>query len=394
MVAGWLLALTIVGVRELLGPEGPLSSWLIVHLLLLGAVSNAILIWSVYFSDALLRTSAPSGRRGEGARLVLFNAGALAVVLAMNHDRWGVVAMGAAITAVAVSWHAVVLLGRLSRSLSSRFAVTIRYYVAAAALLVVGVVLGVVMAGDDLSGAVHARLELAHVVINLLGWVGLTVVGTSITLWPTMLRTRVAEDAESAARRALPVLLGGLFAVVGGALTGSRVIAVAGVVGYLGGLMVAVRPHVHETRQRPPAAYATWSVLAGYVWLVVAVAAVGLILATARTWEFAVDSVDHVSAPLLVGFAAQTLLGALSYLLPVVLGGGPSISRATTAIFDVAARPRVAIINVGLVVFLLPVPSAVRTGVAVVVLGLLALFLLLAVRAALVARSLRRQKSP
>ncbi len=42
--------------------------------------------------------------------------------------------------------------------------------------------------------------------VNLLGWIGLTVLGTLVTLWPTMLRTQMADNAESASEHALPVL--------------------------------------------------------------------------------------------------------------------------------------------------------------------------------------------
>ena len=58
--------------------------------------------------------------------------------------------------------------------------------------------------------------------MNLLGWVGLTVVGTPVTLWPTVLRTRIAEGAERAAARARPVLVCSVLVVAGGASGGVR----------------------------------------------------------------------------------------------------------------------------------------------------------------------------
>jgi hypothetical protein len=48
------------------------------------------------------------------------------------------------------------------------------------------------------------RLLLFHAHINLLGFVTLTVLGTLLTLWPTVLRTRIADTAPRAATRALP----------------------------------------------------------------------------------------------------------------------------------------------------------------------------------------------
>jgi nitrite reductase (NO-forming) len=102
----------------------------------------------------------------------------------------------------------------LRRALPSRFGDTVRYYVATGTALPAGVALGVLLARGGLEEQGHARPVVAHALVNLLGWVGLTVVGTPVTLWPTMLRTRIAGGSEQAARRALPVLLAGLAAAV------------------------------------------------------------------------------------------------------------------------------------------------------------------------------------
>lgn len=61
-----------------------------------------------------------------------------------------------------------------------------------------------------------------------------------------------------------------------------------------------------------------------------------------------------------VGFAAQALLGALTYLLPVVLGGGPAGGRRLAGLLDAGWPVRLAALNCGtlLVVLPLPAPSA------------------------------------
>jgi hypothetical protein len=46
--------------------------------------------------------------------------------------------------------------------------------------------------------------------LTLLGWVGLSVLGTLFTLWPTTTGTRITDGTISAARRALPTLAAGL----------------------------------------------------------------------------------------------------------------------------------------------------------------------------------------
>ena len=66
----------------------------------------------------------------------------------------------------------------------------------------------------------HGRLLVAHALANVLGWVGLTLTGTLLTLWPTMLRTRLDPTAERWTRQALPVLTSAIAVAVGGALVG------------------------------------------------------------------------------------------------------------------------------------------------------------------------------
>ena len=201
--ASWLLCAVVVALRGMLTSVDP---WLPVHLLLLGAVSNAILVWSTYFTEALLRQPRAGRRLVEAVRLGTFNVGAVAVVLGMTVDAVALVVVGADLVIVAVGWHALVLLLRIRRSLPSRFGATVRYYVVASTLLLLGICLGVVLALHDLDDDAHARVALAHVALNVLGWMGLTVLGTLVTLWPTMLHTQIVDGAERASRRALPVL--------------------------------------------------------------------------------------------------------------------------------------------------------------------------------------------
>ena len=52
IVLAWLAVSAVAAAWSLVGD---VSHWLLVHLLLLGAVSNAILVWSSHFAAALLR---------------------------------------------------------------------------------------------------------------------------------------------------------------------------------------------------------------------------------------------------------------------------------------------------------------------------------------------------
>jgi len=391
VVAGWLLCAAVVGIGCFVTSVEP---WLPVHLLLLGAVSTAILVWSTYFTEALLRLPRTTTRAVEAVRLGLFTLGAIAVVIGMTYDVMGSVVVGAALAIVAVGWHAVVLLRRLLRSLPSRFGATVRYYVAASTLLPLGICLGVVMATYDLDDDTHARVALAHVTLNVLGWMGLTVLGTLVTLWPTMLHTQVADGAERASRRALPVLVVAIAATATLALVGSQILTALGLVCYLVGLGIALRPLVTETVQRRPSTYATWSVCLGVLWYAVSLVVLTAVLIGAPSWTDAAEAADHLGVPLLVGFGAQILLGALSYLVPVVLGGGPAMARRTIAVLDTGARTRLVVINAALLASLLPLPPAALAVARLLGLGALVCFLPLLARAALVRRAAHSEAAP
>ncbi|MGY1454076.1 multicopper oxidase domain-containing protein [Streptomyces sp. SS8] len=358
----------------------PSARWLMAHLLLLGAVSNAIVVWSGHFAASVLRL--PEANRGAPAawRLVCLNAGAAAVIGGMAAGVWPAVLAGGTAVAGAVTAHAVWLVRLTRRALPGRFTMTVRYYVAAACLLPAGAALGVVMARGDLSGGLHARLLTAHQLVNLLGWVGLTVAGTLITLWPTMLRTKVADGAERAGRRALPVLLAGLGAAVAAVLAGPPPLAAAGVAAYAAGWAVAGVPWTREARTKAPHSFATWSVAAGGVWLLGSLAGLAWVLLTSSSWPQAAARVPALTAPLAAGWIAQTLLGALTFLVPVVLGGGPAAVRAASAALERGWPFRLAAGNAALALCLLPVPSVVRVVGSVLLLGVLVAFLVLLVR--------------
>ncbi len=89
------------------------------------------------------------------------------------------------------------------------------------------------------------------------------------------------------------------------------------------------------------------------------------------------------------GFAVQVLAGALSYLLPSVLGGGPGVVRAGQQWFNRAGAFRLIAINGGLLPGLLPSPSWVKVTGSLLALGAATAFLplmILGLRASIAAR--------
>jgi nitrite reductase (NO-forming) len=383
LVAAWLVAAGVIVIVHRFVEAG---TWLMVHLLLLGAVSTAILVWSQHFADSLLRRPAPGGRVFHGIRLVGHSLGALLVVVGVVGGWWPLVLTGGSIIGVVAIAHAASLTVQLRGGLPARFAPLVHYYIAAGLSLVIGVALGVIMARASLPASVHDRLFPAHVGFNLLGWVGLTVVGTFILLWPTVLGTRASETAKGTARSTLILLCGGVVLYGLFCLADLRPGIVAAVVVYVAGIVLVLVDAVRQARRSPPSSFAAWSLAAAMVWFVVCSLALGILVATAPSWADAHDRLAWLVGPFAVGFAAQIVLGAMSYLLPVVLGGGPDAARRSAAELGRGGMFRVVVTNLGIVVYLLPASSLVHVMMSLLVFVVLVSFLPLAVRAVLASR--------
>ncbi|MEO7588845.1 MAG: multicopper oxidase domain-containing protein [Arachnia sp.] len=367
----WLVAAVTVAVIHRWVPE---ATWLLVHLVALGAMTHAVMVWSAHFTAALLKTRDDDGTRRRATwRLALLGAGSLCVFVGVPTTLWWLVVAGATIVSVAVVWHAVQLVSDLRRALPGRFRICIRYYVAAACCLPVGAGFGAALA-FGLDDTWNANLLVAHTMTNLLGWIGLTVVGTLVTFWPTVLRTRMDDRAEKLARQALPVLLGSLAVVVAGSLLDVRPVAVVGIAGYALALLWWGRCLVAPLRKRPPREFASASILAACVWALVALVATAVHVLVSSDIDLA-TGYPKVAVLWVAGFLVQLVTGALSYLLPSVVGGGPRVVRAGAAWFDRFATARIVVINAGLLLWLLPTPSWVRVTVSALVLLAMASFL-------------------
>jgi hypothetical protein len=369
----YLAAIIVIG---FIHPFFPQWRWLLIHLLMLGAATNAILVWSTHFAQAVLRSPVPTTRRDEVARLAVLNAGVVGVLVAgLSGPAWLAIPASALVFA-AVAAHLMALAIRLRRALPAPFTVTVHYYLAAAVALLLGVPAG----GWMMVVADTAGLHLFHAHINVLGWISLTVLGTVLTLWPTVLRTRMAAGAVRAARRALPLAVGALVAVAVGVLIWWPVLAVAGLAMFGAAVTVIAVPAVAAARARPPSSFAAWSIAAAIGWLLVALVVDAVALLSAGSPEVAAARFGVVLVPLLAGFVAQVLIGALGYLLPTVLGGGPARVRARTAVMERHWSQRVVMGNSALAAFLLSTGPYVRIATSLLVLAALVQFLVAAVR--------------
>ena len=369
-VSLWMLALIVV---VLVHQWIPQSRWLLVHMVTLGLITTSIMVWGQHFTEALLKTRlGEESRPRQLARIRLLTAGVVVTILGMLPSWPWVVVLGALLVSAALVWYAAALGAQVKAALAPRFEFTVKAYIGAACLIPVGATLGAVMAfspGEPWQG----RLLLAHQLVNVLGFVGITVTGTLLTLWPTVLRTRIEPHA---ARRSAGGLLGMLLSVLGataGAMLGSRLLGCAFLLAYLGSftwvavtlLRVSARA-ARQERRVPLPLFPVLSIASGVTWFAVTV--VGLLV----MWWHSADEqlasslvaadVQQLTVPLVAGFLLQVLLGAMSHLLPVTMGGGPRSTKAGLEMMSRFAVLRTVTFNLALALFVLSGIGSATSG--------------------------------
>jgi len=280
-VAAAAAAVTIVARGRI-----PQNLWTMIHLVTLGVLSNGIFQWSWYFTRALAHLAPDDRRAGRDntVRIIAFNLSLLLLIGGMWSGVWHATVTGATIVGAIAAWHGWALLTASRERLASRFAVIIRYYIAAAFFLVVGATLaGFVTAAMFDANApawlaeARDRLTVAHALAGVAGWVGLTMGGTLVTLGPTAMRTRMDPRAMSFATSALPLWVGALLVAGAGTLAGSMRVASVGLLIVVGAAALGVGvPLVRAALAKGPAEYGAWSLTLGAAWILVAGAGASL----------------------------------------------------------------------------------------------------------------------
>lgn len=338
--------LTAAGASLLLPPSARLGIWLPLHLTLAGAVSVAISGAMQNFAATLTATPAPPGAAvWTQFALVNLGAGLLAVGLPTHHPGVlvaGGIAFGSAMAllgwAVARAW---------SRALNRRHGLPMAAYAAAVAAVLVGATLGALVG----SGAVHDAelwlgLRRAHMTLNVLGFVSLTIAGTLVTLLPTVLRVQMPRWHGSGTIALLAV---GAATIAAGMASSSGPIAAAGGVAYAaGGLGIAwMIVRCLQVPRRWPVPVAAKHLLAAATWFVAG--AILLAIALLR----GVASFDRFRLVYLTAFVGgwivQTLLGAWQYLLPIARPGHPDERRRFLSVMELAWPLQLLALNGGLV---------------------------------------------
>ena len=330
-----------------------LGWWLPIHMALLGAVTQAIVGGQLMFSATLGLSPGPT-RLPSLIQLGLLNSAAILVITGRLIGEEAVLATGAAVLVAVIGWVTWQVNGMWRRSVNRRFSITGTFYTLAGTSLLVGASIGAALgigAFDDATSYLAHRG--VHMTINIFGWAGLTIVGTAITLLPTILHVR--SPNLKVVRPSPWLMVGGLLTMSTGATTGVPWLAGAGMVIYLAGFATFASYlktvlAIPSRRRIPTAAFHL-------------VAAMGWALVTATAAAISMMQGDSAATRYLVvvggasGFAFQALLGAWSFLLPSTRPAVPQRRRVELVAMELGGRIQVVAYNAGLVLALVGLRS-------------------------------------
>lgn len=364
----WMLlalagAVTAIATRSVL----PHTWWTTIHLVTLGVLTNGILQWSWYFARGLLRLPPTDRRSGRDAvrRSVVFNLALVGLVTGMWTSTPVLVIAFATVVGAVVAWHGVAIVLAARDALGSRHAPLLRFYVAASGLFIIGCTLAgfltvALLDADAPTWLLDAAdgLTLAHAIVLVGGWIGLSIAGTLVTLGPTVLRTRMEADASAIAVRGLPWLVVAVTGTGVAAALGWMAVAGALLAAYVLGLAVWIGlPFARVAVTKEIREHAGWTMVGGVAWTGVGIVIVAVLLTRSSDPTAARDAVMAWIPLIGVAGPAQIFVGALTYLLPVVIGGGPTTVRIGIATLETASATRLTARAAALVLL------AVTTGV-------------------------------
>lgn len=321
----WLLLSSLLGIGLLLGmtlgTPLPSSIRLIhVHGALLGGVAQMILGAMVAFIPPLLMT----GRDKAESHPILYasiNLGTIGILLGFGLQHRTVVGIAGFLIVFAF----LSILGDALKQVRSSLIsppLNLWFYGVALLVLLVGLGVGEAMALRLIDPTGIGRARLAHIHLNLLGFVTLVIVGTMHNLFPTVLNAQVYS--ARIARLTFFLMPAGIAILIAGFLLTSlwTQIAAGGLL-LIGSLLFAYNIARTWMAAGKPSDVAANHLLVGTMFLVLSIAA-GTLVSVNYLWDppkvpFGTLHLVAYTHLALIGFMLQTIFGALSHLLPISL---------------------------------------------------------------------------
>lgn len=340
----WLVLSSILGLAILIGlvRGTPLPPWVRlvhVHAALVGGVAQMILGGFLAFIPPLLMT----GQRQRGSHPVLFltiNAGAVGMLVGFWLHQYVVVGAAGFLVIGAFLWIARDAWTQARQSLNSP-PLNLWYYAVALLALFGGLACGETMA-LGLTQQSYGYTRLAHIHLNLLGFVTLAIIGTMHNLLPTVLNTSLFSP--KLARIVLILMPLGVAVLIGGFMNASVPIEMAaGWILFIGSTLYAANLFRtwHASGRKSNAA--SDHLLIGTFFLqftiVLGILVAANSLSNPPRMPYGTLHLVAYTHTALIGFVLNTIMGALSHLIPITLAvsrvpsnkkRGPYLDRLTT----------------------------------------------------------------
>lgn len=340
----WIVLSSILGLAILIGlvRGTPLPPWVRlvhVHAALVGGIAQMILGGFLAFIPPLLMT----GQKQRDSHPVLFltiNAGAVGMLVGFWQHQYVVVGAAGFLVIGAFLWIAGDAWRQARQSLNSP-PLNLWYYAVALLALFGGLACGETMA-LDLTQQSYAYVRLAHIHLNLLGFVTLAIIGTMHNLLPTVLNTPLSS--QQLARIVLILMPLGVAVLIGGFMNSSVLIEMAaGGILFVGGTLYAVNLFRTWMASTHKGSAASDHLLIGTFFLLFTII-LGVLVGTNRLsnpplMPYGTLHLVAYTHMMLVGFVVNTIMGALSHLIPITLTvsrvpsnkkRGPYLDRLTT----------------------------------------------------------------
>lgn len=321
MLAAFFVAAAIhlvLGLAFFVGVAGGLiewtpARWVGLHLIFVGGVSQLIIGAAQFFAGAFL-ASGPPARTIVRRQLASWNIAIWLILLGKAFAITPLIDIGALFVLAGLVFFVQGLRDLKRRSLQSRPWAT-RWFTACAAALAVGTILGVLLAhgsslGHDLLGA--------HITLNIGGWIGIAIVGTLHTFFPSLTDTMLKFP------RLEPLTFvswcGGIALLATGLGAGVDPISVAALFAMSAAALMLGVNLVASVRAAGRFRLSPRLLLAGHLCLIGALAiALVQTLTDGSLTQLSMFERKAIGTLLVGGWVGLTVTGALLHLLPILV---------------------------------------------------------------------------